>query len=324
MKKKLHVGKLNMEMLKDLLGRYTEVDERVVLGPGIGEDAAVIDFGEKYLVAKTDPITFATEEIGWYLVHINANDIACSGAVPRWLLVAILLPQEAATKDMVDKIFSQISEACRSIGVILVGGHTEVTQGLSRPIVVGHMLGEVDKERLVTSSGGKPGDEILLPKGIAIEGVALLAREKEAYLLQRGYDKEFIERCKSFIYHPGISVLEEAVIASRTTKVTTMHDPTEGGLAMGVAELAEASGVGAEIYLDKVKVYEECKVLCEEFSIDPLGVIASGSLLITASPENARILRKEFEKRNLDCACIGRFVKGKKKLDIVTPQGKRP
>lgn len=319
----LPVGKLDMDVLRGLLNRYALPDSRVVVGPKIGGDAAVIDFGEKYLVAKTDPITFATEAMGWYLVHINANDIACSGAIPRWLLATILLPQGASTKMTVDRIFSQISEACRSINVSLVGGHTEVTQGLPRPIVVGHMLGEVERDGLVTSSGAEPGDEILLTKGIAIEGVALLARGKETHLLEKGYSEEFIERCKNFIYYPGISVLEEALIATRAAKVTSMHDPTEGGLATGIVELAEASSVGVEVFLDRITVYDECRTLCKEFGLDPLGVIASGSLLLTASPRDAYILREEFAKRKIDCTCIGRVVEKEKKRVIVSPEGRR-
>jgi len=315
---------LDMDMLKGLIDRHAVVDSRVLLGPKIGQDAAVIDFGERCLVAKTDPVTFATEELGWYLVHVNANDIACTGAIPKWLLVTILLPGGNTDESAVEKIFSQISEACRSINVSLVGGHTEVTQAVSRPIVVGQMLGEVARDGLVASSGAKPGDEILLTKGIAIEGVALLAGEKENYLLQRGYEEEFIEKCKDFLYRPGISILEEALTASRAAEVTAMHDPTESGLSMGIAELAEASGTGAEVYLQKINVYEECRILCREFNLDPLGLIASGSLLITASPDQAGLLRKEFEKLHVECNSIGRITEKEKKLVLITPEGTRP
>lgn len=325
MREKLPPGKLDMAILKSLLDRHAVCnDERVVVGPNIGEDVAVIDFGEKYLVVKTDPVTFATDEIGWYLVHINANDIACSGAIPRWLLVTLLLPQESTSRTSVETIFSQIAEACRSINVSLVGGHTEVTRGLTRPIVIGQMLGEVEKDKLVTTSGAKQGDEILLTKGIAIEGVALLAREKEKYLLERGYTEEFIEKCKDFIYQPGISVLDEALMASSTGKVTSMHDPTEGGLATGLAEMAEACEGGVEIYCDRIKIYEECGILCREFSLDPLGLIASGGLLLTAAPEDAAMILSMFEDRKIDCSKIGRVVEKEEGLVAITPQGRKP
>jgi len=143
------LGKLPAEHLARLLARYTPSDPRVVLGPGIGRDAAVISFGDRYLIAKTDPITFATDEIGWYAVHVNANDVACTGATARWFLATLLLPEGHAPPSLVDDIFDQIASACDELGVALVGGHTEITHGLDRPIVVGCMLGEVTPEKLV-------------------------------------------------------------------------------------------------------------------------------------------------------------------------------
>ena len=132
----LPIGKLPSDLLESLLTRYASHDERVVLGPGVGEDAAVIDMGERYLVAKTDPITFATEDIGWYAVNVNANDVACCGATPRWFLATVLLP-EGCTAQRVETIFDQIATACGELDIALCGGHTEITYGLERPIVVG-------------------------------------------------------------------------------------------------------------------------------------------------------------------------------------------
>jgi len=138
----LPTGKLKVGLLERLLKSYRGVhDERVVVGPEVGEDTAAIDFGDTYLIVKTDPITFATEEIGWYVVTINANDIATRGATPKWLLVTALLPERTATESMVEKIFKDLSQACLGLGIALCGGHTEITYGLDRPIMVGQMLG---------------------------------------------------------------------------------------------------------------------------------------------------------------------------------------
>jgi hydrogenase maturation factor len=322
--KRLPVGKLDMYFLKDLLSRYSLPDERVVVGPKIGGDAAVIDFGDRYLVAKTDPVTFATDKIGWYMVHVNANDIACTGATPRWLLTTILLPENGADKESVEKIFSQVADACRSINVSLTGGHTEITGSVSSPVLVGQMLGEVEKEKLVDYSNARSGDHILLTKGIAIEGTALLAMEKENYLLDAGYHEEFIERCKSFIHDPGISILREASIAAGAFNVTSMHDPTEGGLSTAITELAEASGCGVEVHSLKIDVYDECRILCEEFGLESMGVIASGSLLLTAPPEEASGLLNEYAKQNINCRRIGTLVEEEKGRTLITPRGRRP
>jgi hydrogenase maturation factor len=172
-RKPLPTGKLDVQILRRLLQRYSRIDERVVLGPGIGEDAAAIDMGEKLFVVATDPITFATSEIGYYSVMVNANDIVTTGAEPRWFTITILLPEARGNEKLVDSIFRQIHQACERLNISVVGGHTEITYGLDRPILVGQMIGEVQKEALITTAGAKPGDHILLSKGICIEGTSL-------------------------------------------------------------------------------------------------------------------------------------------------------
>ena len=178
----LPVGKLPSTLLKRFIDKIRIEDERVVLGPAIGEDVAVINFNNKLLVAKTDPVTFATDLIGWYAVNVNANDIATMGVRPRWFLATILLPEQGTDQEA-ERIFDQILSACSSLGITLVGGHTEITYGLTRPIVVGCMLAEAENQPIITTSGAKPGDDIVITKVIAIEGTAVLAREAEQTLL---------------------------------------------------------------------------------------------------------------------------------------------
>ena len=316
----LPVGKLEMEYLAQLLARYAQLDERVLAGAGIGEDATVIDFGDRYLVAKTDPITFATEEIGWYAVHVNANDIATTGAEPKWFLVTLLLPEGRTDRALVEKIFGQLSEACGQIGVSLCGGHTEVTYGLDRPIVVGQMLGEVAKERLVTSDGARVGDAILLTKGIAIEGTAIIAREKGSELAEE-YADDFLARCRNFLHDPGISVLREAQIALRTARVHAMHDPTEGGLATGLWELAQASGVGLRIDQAAIPILPETAALCARYNLNPLGLIASGSLLLALAPEDAQPVIAALKSEGIPATAIGEVVPPEEGLALIGDGG---
>ncbi len=162
----LPVGKLEPGFLHYLLQRYTQADERILAGAAIGEDATVIDFGQTCLVAKTDPITFATDEIGWYAVNVNANDIAVTGGIPRWFLATILLPEGRADEALTEEILRQLSSACAEIGVSLCGGHTEVTYGLDRPIVVGQMLGEVPRDGIVTSRAASPATTSCSPRAL--------------------------------------------------------------------------------------------------------------------------------------------------------------
>ena len=178
-------GKLPPAELSRLLSAYTHRHERLLVPPTVGEDAAVIDCGDRLLVAKTDPITFASDEIGWYAVHVNANDIAAMGATPRFFLSTILLPEERATPELAESIFRSIHQAAEDLDIAVCGGHTEVTYGLDRPLVIGQMLGETTRDRLVRSSGLRPGHALLLTKGLGIEATAIIAREKRAQLRDR-------------------------------------------------------------------------------------------------------------------------------------------
>lgn len=283
----LPAGKLPLPLLERLLTRFAPGDPRIIVGPRAGEDAAVFDFGDRYLVAKTDPITFATSEIGWYAVNVNANDVAVMGAQPRWFLATVLLPAGQATADLAERIFGQIADACAALGVSLAGGHTEITVGLNRPIVSGTMLGEVTAERLIRTAGARAGDAVLLVKPAPIEGTALIALEREGELRRRGYTEAFIARAQGYLHDPGISVMAPALLAAETGKVHAMHDPTEGGVMTGLLEIARAAGVGLDVNLDAIPIPPESATLCREFGLDPLGTIASGAILMTAAQEDA-------------------------------------
>jgi hydrogenase maturation factor len=312
------VGKLPAELLGELLDRYRLEDERVVLGARIGEDAAVLDMGDRYLVAKSDPITFATDQIGWYAVQVNANDIVTTGAAPLWFLATVLLPELDSDEAMAEEILRQMHAACGELGISLVGGHTEITFGLDRPVVVGHMLGEVEKDGLVTSGGATVGDAVVLTKGIAIEGTAIIAREREADLRERGYSRDFIRRCREYLHTPGISVSPEARLASRGFDIHAMHDPTEGGLATGLRELALASEVGLIVDEERIQVLPECRRLCEEFSLDPLGTIASGALLLALPSEEADELVGALRSEEIPATVVGSVVPKQKGIRLVS------
>jgi hydrogenase expression/formation protein HypE len=316
------LGKLPAEHLARLLVRHAPSDPRVVLGPGVGRDAAVISFGDRYLVAKTDPITFASDEIGWYAVHVNANDIACTGAVARWFLATLLLPEGHTHAQQVDTIFGQIADACHSLGIALVGGHTEITYGLDRPIVVGCMLGEVAPERLVRPDGARAGDVLVVTKGIAVEGTAIIAREKGGALA--GLDSALVRRCQAFLYDPGISVVRDAAVATEAGEVHAMHDPTEGGLATGLWELAEAAEVGLEVDQAALPILPETRTLCARLGLDPLGLIASGALLLAVAPGDAAAILAALQEAGIAAARIGQVVARKRGVVLRRATGERP
>lgn len=310
----LPLGKLPHEFLEALLAKYRQQDSRVLVGPGIGEDAAVIEFGDQLLVAKSDPITFATESIGWYAVNVNANDIAAMGATPRWFLPVILLPDRSSDFQLADSIFQQIHDACIELGIVIVGGHTEITHGLGRPILCGQMLGEVSPDRLVTTAGAAVDDDIILTKGIAIEGTAVIGMEKEADLKNRGIADHVIAAARSYLKSPGISVVRDAKTAMDVGGVHSMHDPTEGGIVTGLREIAEAAGVGLCIEKEKIPVYPETCAFCDALGLDPFGLLASGSLVLTCDSAVTASLLHAIHSAGIDATRIGQVMEPERGL----------
>ncbi|MFP6636108.1 MAG: AIR synthase family protein [Dehalococcoidia bacterium] len=319
----MEVGKFPASLLERILAKVDISDPRVVVGPRAGEDTAVLQTSGSLLVAKSDPVTFATDQIGWYAVQVNANDVACTGGTPKWFLATLLVP-ERFTEDEAEAVFDQILEACRSIDVSLVGGHSEVTYGIDRPIIMGTMLGEVEQDKLILTGGAQEGDSIVVTKGIAIEGTALLAREKASQLLQAGMSQEEIDKAASLLSVPGISVLNDARVACASSQVHSLHDVTEGGLVTGLREVAKASGLGLAIEESSVPILSECQEVCEALGLDPLGLLASGALLITLPTADIPGLLTALEGEGINGFEIGTMIEAAEGLQMVEFHGETP
>ena len=326
----LPVGKLSGDTLQRLFAKYvratgpSEAGARVIVGPRVGEDAAVLDMGDRYLVATTDPITFATDAAGWYAVHVNANDVAVRGARPAWFLATLLLPEDGTEPAQVEELFGEIAEACDALGVALVGGHTEVTAGLPRLIVIGTMLGEVAKDALVTTGGARPGDSLLLTKGVPLEGAAIIARERGEEAARRGVAADVIERARALLRQPGISVVPDARLATEAARVHAMHDPTEGGLATACWEMAEAAETGVRVERERVPLLPEGERLCSAFGLDPLGTIASGALLLAVAPGDADRVIARCQAGGVACAAIGHVTERREGMTLMERGRARP
>jgi hydrogenase maturation factor len=318
--KPLRTGKLPTAALSHLLDKIKITDEQVVLGPSIGEDAAVLRIGSKLVVAKTDPVTLASDLIGWYAVQVNANDIATRGVRPRWFLATLLLP-EKSTHEEAEGIMDQILSACDSLGITLIGGHTEACYGLDRPVVVGCMLAEAEENAIITTAGARVGDDIVLTKGIAIEGTAVLARETGPALIAAGLSEELVQLAADYLFSPGISVVSEALTACSRAKPNCMHDPTEGGLATGLLEIASAAKVGVLVDEEKIPILGECEAICRKLNLDPLGLLASGSLIITVSTDKTQTLLEALNNTGIYASAIGKLTEPGNGVKIRTLSG---
>ena len=300
----LPVGKLPPELLDKIIHSAPTAGPRVLLGPGIGLDCAVLEFGKTCLVLKTEPITFASEEIGWYAVQIAANDIATTGARPAWAMFTVLLPEGRTTEESVTALSRQVTDACRNAGITLIGGHTEVTHGLDRTIIVTTMLGEIQREKLVTPDQAQPGDILILTKGAPIEATALLAREFPA-VLKSHLTPEEIQTARNYLFTPGISVLKDAQIAVQAGSVTAMHDPTEGGVATALWEMAQACQHTFHVDPARIPIPPLSARICEIFGLDPLGTIASGALLLAVKPASKGTVLSGLNAAGIPAAEIG-------------------
>ena len=301
----MRTGKLPPELLMRLL-RDLPRDERLLVRPGLGRDAAAVDAGDHVLVLTADPVTFTAARAGWYAVHLSANDVACLGGEPQWFLATVIAPpdtDEAALAEVV----ADISAACIEVGAVPVGGHTEVSEAVTQIVVAGAMVGVTTRERLFPSEAARAGDALLQVGPIAVEGTALLAREAAPRLAAAGVPRASIEAAAALLFDPGISVLPMARALWRLPGLRALHDPTEGGLASGAWELAAAAGLGVVVERAALLVHPLTREVSAALRLDPAGLLASGSLLASIDAAQAEAALARLRAAGLAARRIGRI-----------------
>ncbi len=302
-------GKIPPEiLLRTVFTNLGRIDKRVLVGPGIGRDSAAVKQNGTVLVFTADPITGTPSHIGQHSVEINANDIATTGARPKWYLCTILLP-----------IAREIHDTAKRLGISVVGGHTEATSGIDRPIISGFMIGET-RGRVLSAEDGRRGDRILLTKTAGLEGTAILARDKATLLRKKGVPDKLLKLARS--YQEQISVVEEALLAAKLKQVHALHDPTEGGVLNGLWEMAEASNLGIEVWADKIPVAPATQVICLTLGLDPLKLMSSGTLLLAVEESKRRTIQKALLKLRGRVTEVGRFTR-RDKGRVLLKRGKR-
>ncbi len=310
----MKIGKIDDAAFRAvILRRLGKWDPTVLVPPRAGVDAGVVDLGGgRVLVVAEDPIftmpRLPLETFGWFTVHIGASDVAVMGVRPRYMTYSLLLPPETGSPDLT-VIVDSIHRTARDLGIAIVGGHTGFYPGFAAPTIGGiTVFGLARKGEYVTPAGARPGDDVLLTKGPAIETAGLLAALREEELL-RSHPAELVERAKSLCFR--MSVVADALAAMAAGGVTAMHDATEGGVIGGLFEIAAASGVGMEVD-EALFVYpDEVRMVCEAFRIDPASAIAEGSLLITAKPAFSGRIISGLKRKRIAASVVGRVVAGR-------------
>ena len=294
MSERLESGKLPMELLLRALGPLDRLgggaSAGVRQGPGVGRDAAIVEFAGEALVAAADPITFVEAGAGHLAVAVNANDIWSVGAEPRWLLATVLAPS-GSESDEVAALISDLRQACDDAGIALIGGHTEVADAVTRTVVSCAMLGAAAPEQIVPSDGAREGDVIVQAGAAAVEGTALLGHPQ-------------------LLDAPGISIGAAARALRAVGGVHAMHDVTEGGVATAALELSEAAGLVPELWADEIVWLPETQVVCAARGLDPLGLLGSGTLLAAVEAAASDAALSALSRAGVDGAIIGRVAAG--------------
>ncbi|MEG0372004.1 MAG: AIR synthase family protein [Clostridium sp.] len=314
----MQIGKLPNDILKNEILSKINIDNKdVLVGPGVGEDCSIVDFGEEKCVLTTDPITGAINDIGTLAVHISCNDIASAGVKPLGVMVTILAPPNC-TLDDIKKVMDDIVTTCKSLSVVVLGGHTEVTDAVNKMLVSITAIGK--GKNIISTSGAKLNDDIVVTGYAGLEGTVIIAGDKSEELLKY-FRKDEINTIKSML--SSISVVETGLIAGEFG-VNSMHDATEGGILGAIYEVGEASGLSVKIYENKIPIKDETKKIAEMFNINPYRLISSGSMIIT-TPRGEELVEC-LKKSNINSAIVGKItngeniiVKDSKKLILEAP-----
>ncbi len=299
----LKAGKLDSDLLKKIVfEKITYKSPEVLTRPGIGEDCAVIDFGEYECVMSTDPITAAINEIGRLAIHITCNDIASNGIRPLGIMLAVMLPVGTTEAD-ISLMMEQAGQTAAELGVEIIGGHTEITSAVNTPVIVSTAIGKGKKGKSQQANEMKPGDFIMMTKSAGIEGTGIIASDFENQLEEFCTNEELLEAKKML---SQVSVVKDGIVAG-SIGTSGMHDITEGGVLGAVWEMCQISGTGCELWIDKIPVKEITKKICDVFHINYLRLISSGCMLIIVRPENKQLLEEAMNEANVEISCIGQI-----------------
>lgn len=307
----MKVGKVPENVLKRSILKqiHTKRDE-VLIGAGVGEDCAILTLAEdEVFVVSTDPVTGTTKDAGTLAVQITVNDLASSGAEPIAILISALLP-EGIEEPQLREMMQQIDKICGELNIQVAGGHTEITKAVNWPILTVTGIGKAKKDRIITTKGARPGQDVVVSKWVGLEGTSIIAKEKETELLTR-YPSHLIEEAKAF--DRFLSIVPEAATAGKSG-VTAMHDVTEGGIFGALWELAESSGVGLEIDLKRIPIRQETIEVCEFFELNPYELISSGSLLMVT--DDGFDLVRKLEQQHIPATVIGKIREGNDRVVI--------
>ncbi len=320
----MKIGKVSENVLKRSILKQIKTKRKEVLnGAGVGEDCAILAFEKENFAAATQALVIENGRGVRHGVMRAVNSLAAGGAEPVGITVAFLLP-ETIEESEIKVLMQETDSVCSELNIQILGGHTEVTKAVSKPVItvtgVGKLMAEgavCSAGRLMTevsscSAGKKPaaGLDIVVTKWVGLEGTAILAKEKEQELRTK-YPSHLVEEAKGFEKY--LPILPEAATAVKSG-VYKMHDASEGGIFGALWELAECLGVGLEIDLKKLPIRQETIEVCEYFDLNPYELLSGGSLLLAT--EKGFDLVRALEKEHIPAAVVGKTTENNDRVVI--------
>jgi hydrogenase expression/formation protein HypE len=301
------MSKFSLDVLQRCVFPFVQDDDPdIILGAAFGQDVALTRISDDILASHVDPIVGAMGNIGWLAVHVACNDVAASGIQPRWIQLLVLVPH-LKDEDLLEQIMRDASRAAQEIGVSIIGGHTGYSAGLSRPLVAVTALGTGSGLEPVLTNGARIGDHLLVTKGIALEGTAILAQDFADVGRELGLSEAELEAGRGVMAE--ISVLPEA-LSLAIHGVTAMHDVTRGGVLETLLEIALLSDVGIELEFSQLPIPVIVSRFAQAFRFDPLRMISSGTLVVTVPPERVDEVSQTLEALATPFAFVGRVIAG--------------
>ena len=295
----MRLGKLSNEQLDGLiLSKFRHIRPEVVCSPQVGVDCAAVSLGGRLAVLSTDPITSAGKNLGRLTVHVSCNDAAAAGAEPLGLLVTLLIPP-SASEVQVGQVADELAEAAALARVDIIGGHTEVTDSVTRLVTCATVIAKAGERGIIQPSGMKQGQDVLMTKYAALEGTAVIAEDFSHRL--GCLTPEELQTAQGFLTQ--VSVVPEGLYGA-AHGATAMHDITEGGVLGAAWEMAYASGCGLEIDRQAIPLHPVTKKICAALSVDPYRLLSSGSMLIAC--ENGEQMCRGLREKGIPAAVIGK------------------
>ena len=299
-------GKLQQSVLVRSVFKMLGQKREDAAGPAVGRGVSAFAGEKETQVFSCAPVLVKDPEDAVLAVCRVCNSVAAAGASAKGVLVSLMLPEAMEEKDL-KELMRAVDGACVRYGTAVIGGHTEVTDGVLYPVLTVTAAGGTTRAGLFDPSCVTADLDLVVTKGIALGAVSYLAKTRRDELLTRflrdypwggGFSEDY-------------SVCREAEIAIEHG-AAAMQDLSEGGIFGALWEMADGAGIGLDVALKRIPIQQETVEICEFFGVNPYQMLSTGALLIAAADGEGLVQKMALE--GIPSAVIGRTTSGKERI----------